>query len=193
MAELNFSADDAPLPDYDALPAGDYLCQVMDSDFKDSKNGQSQYLALTLEVIDGPKTGRRLWENFVLSHQTKPKAVDIGKQKLADLCRAVGVLHVRHSEELHGIPFYAKVTVEEGQDGTLQNRVKKYASATKAPAPASSPRGPAPQAAPATRGPVAAVAHRGHTSPPPARSAAPWASTPRTAPPQPAGDEEVPF
>lgn len=193
MAELNFCADEAPESEYDALPAGDYLVQISDSDFRESKAGNSQYLSLTIEVIDGPRAGRLLWENFVLSHQTSSKAVDIGKQKLAALCRAVGVLHVRHSEELHGIPFYAKITVEEGQDGTLQNRVKKYASAQKAQAPAPAPRGPAPQAAPATRGPVATTAHRGHVTPPPARTAAPWASTPRTAPPQPAGEEDAPF
>lgn len=191
MAELNFNADSAPESTYDPLPAGDYLFQVSDSDFRDSKNGNSQYLALTLEVIDGPRAGRKLWENFVLSHATSSKAVDIGKQKLADLCRAVGVMHVRHSEELHGIPFFAKVTVEEGQDGTLQNRVKKYASATKS-APAPAPRGPAPQAAPATRGPVATTANRGPVAAP-ARQAAPWASTPRTAAPAATGDEDVPF
>lgn len=186
MAELNFIATDAPENQYDPLPAGDYLCQVSDSDFRDSKNGNSQYLALTLEVIDGPRAGRKLWENFVLSHATSTKAVDIGKQKLADLCRAVGVMHVRHSEELHGIPFFAKVTVEEGQDGTLQNRVKRYASANK---PASAPRGPAPQPAQANRGPAAQVSR----GPAPAASRpAPWASTPRAAAPV-AGEEDVPF
>ena len=189
MAELNFNADDAPESEYDPLPAGDYLVQVSDSDFKDSKNGQSQYLALTLEVIDGPRQGRKLWENFVLSHATSSRAVDIGKQKLASLCRAVGVMHVRHSEELHGIPFFIKVTVEEGQDGTLQNRVKKYASANKT-APAPAPRGPSPQAAPANRGP-AAQPQRG---PAPATSRpAPWTSTPRTAAPSSFAEDEAPF
>lgn len=163
MAMLNFNAASvAPATAFDAIPAGNYAAIITESAMKPTKRGDGEYLQLTLQIIDGEHSGRKLFDRLNLNNPNAT-AVDIAQRTLSSICHAVGVMQPQDSAELHDIPMQVKVGVEKNAtDGTNSNVIKGYATAGNArPAPR-----PAAPAATGTPPPQAAA---------PARAAAPWA------------------
>jgi hypothetical protein len=133
---------------FEPLPAGDYTMQVIESELKDTKSGSGQQLVLTLEVIEGPFSNRRVWDRLNIRNQNAD-AQRIAQRALADLCLAVGIQSLRNSEELHFKPFIGAVKIREdktGQHGP-QNTVRYKARGGGAPRAASAGTAPK-QAAP---------------------------------------------
>lgn len=127
---------------YEPLPAGDYLVMISESTI-DLKNG-GQFVKVTMEVMQPEQYyGRKAFANFTLEH-ANPKAVEVGRRILANLCRAVGVMSPRETEELHGIPFWVRLSVETWDDGSLHNEARAYWSTQAAPPPQSKPKAKAP-------------------------------------------------
>ena len=122
-----FSPDEHETASYDVLPAGDYLAIVKAMEEKTTKAGTGSYIAASFQIIDGPAQGRMVWGNFNVNNPN-PKAEEIGRRELADLCRAVGVTP-RSSDELLNIPLVLKVAVDK--DDPERNRIKGYRPATK--------------------------------------------------------------
>lgn len=132
---------------YEPLPAGDYLVMVSESTI-DVKDDGSQFVKVTMEVLQPENYyGRKCFANFTLEH-SNPKAVEVGRRILANLCRAVGVMSPRETEELHGIPFFVRLAVEQWQDGSLHNEPKAYWSTQSQAPPQAKPKAKAPAAAP---------------------------------------------
>jgi len=126
MAQLNFNANEVESSDFEPIPAGDYTCQIVQSEMKETKAGTGQYLELRIQVLDEPYTGRLVFERLNLINPNDT-AVKIANRTLADICTAVGVMEPEDSEELHGIEFTASVKVEEARgDFPPSNSVKKY-------------------------------------------------------------------
>lgn len=112
--------------DFRALPRGDYSVTVVDSDLKPTREGTGQYLEVELEVLSGEHQGRKVWDRMNLVNKN-PKAVEIGKETLAALCKAVGKLSINDSQELHGIPIVAHLIVEPAKGQYAEtNRVRGY-------------------------------------------------------------------
>jgi hypothetical protein len=121
MAELGQSFDATtvePHTDFEAIPAGDYLCLITDSQMKTTKNGMGQYLELVLQVLDGPYKNRQLWDRLTLIHP-HPKTVEIAQRQLSALCHAAGVLQVQDSVQLHNIPLRVRVKPQLTSCGTF--------------------------------------------------------------------------
>jgi hypothetical protein len=127
-----FSPDEHETASYDVLPAGDYLAIVTAMEEKGTKKGDGSYLAASFQIIDGPAQGRMLWGNFNVNNPN-PKAEEIGRRELADLCRAVGVTP-KNSDELLNIPLVLKVAPDK--DDPERNRIKGYRPAAKGQQPA---------------------------------------------------------
>jgi hypothetical protein len=131
MADLGgtFDPNEIPADDrgFEPIPAGDYLCQVTDSDIVDTKAGTGQILKLTIEVVDGPYAERKVFENLNIRNPN-PQAQSIAQRALADLCQATGVGAIRDSEDLHFRPFVAKIGIETDKSGQYdpKNKVKRY-------------------------------------------------------------------
>ena len=162
MAMLNFNATTvAPATAFEAIPAGNYAAIITESAMKPTKRGDGEYLQLTLQIIDGEHSGRKLFDRLNLNNPNAT-AVDIAQRTLSAICHAVGVMQPQDSAELHDIPMQVKVGVEKNMtDGTNSNVIKGYATAGNGK--------PAPRAAAPA-----------HAMPPPqaaapARAAAPWA------------------
>jgi hypothetical protein len=127
------------------------------SETKATKAGTGSYLKLEIDIVEGPHKGRKLFDNLNLENQNK-QAEDIAKATLANICRAVGVLHPKDSSELHMKPMSIMVTVTpETDEYPAGNRVKRYdalnsaspaATESKAPAGAKPWEKPAPKADP---------------------------------------------
>jgi ribosomal protein S28E/S33 len=154
-----------PAQPRDNLPPGNYLAQVIESVMKETAKGGTM-LQLTMEVIDGPSKGRRIWDNLNIRN-SNPTAQEIALRTLSAICLAVGKQHISDSEEIHFIPMTVTVAVEvDNRDKDLppdeqrkRNTVRGYAAASgpgpvaKAPSSFTSRQAPRPpEAKPAAAG-----------------------------------------
>jgi len=128
MADLDgFDATEhKDMDTFEAIPAGDYKCMIVESIMKDTKKGDGQYLELVFEVLEGDYQGRKVWERLNLVNPNST-AVEIAQRALAAICKAVGIVRPKDSEELHSIPLVVDVKQEKRKDnGEMTNRPKGY-------------------------------------------------------------------
>jgi len=130
MADLGavFDAEKvAPAGDRTPIPAGEYRCAIVKSDWKKTAKGDGKYLEFTFQVLEeGPAKGRMLWSRLNLQNPNG-QAVEIARGELSAICRAVGKMHVRDTAELHNIAMMVAVSVKKREDtGDLTNEVKGY-------------------------------------------------------------------
>lgn len=110
MARLNnFDAHkiggDNPL---EPVPSGTYTVSIIDSEWKETKSGVGRYLQLCMEVRAGEYLGRMLWSRLNLDNPSK-MIVGLAEKDLASICRAVGVMEVDDTSQLHSRPFMVRV------------------------------------------------------------------------------------
>lgn len=153
MAKLNMDFNPSEVPEddrsFEPLPAGEYTMQVIESEVKDTKSGSGQQLVLTLEVIEGPFSNRRVWDRLNIRNQNAD-AQRIAQRALADLCLAVGIQSLRNSEDLHFKPFIGSVKIREDKSGQYgpQNTVRYKQRGGAASRPQATAQQPQRQAAP---------------------------------------------
>lgn len=153
---MSFDANTVEPADFSALPAGDYTAMITASEWKTAKSGD-QYLALTLQVVEGHHNGRFLWHNLNIM-SSSAKAQDIAQRELSAICRATGKMQISDSAELHDCPVIIKVAYlaaqDDGKGGQWpeKNQIKKWESLSGAkPSPAAAFRTPAHAATAANR------------------------------------------
>lgn len=140
MANLGgtFDANNVePSAPRELLPPGDYVVQIVESEMADTKGGNGQMLKLTMDIIDGPYQGRKLWDNLNLVNPST-QAVEIAQRTLSAICHATGQLTVSDSEQLHFKPMIATVKTKppghREKDGYVhengKNEVGGYKSAS---------------------------------------------------------------
>lgn len=150
MAKLDFqyAGDEQELNknDFDRkpLPDGEYLVDIVNSDYRDNSTGTGSYVMVEFQVNDGEHTGRKLWANYNIIH-TNEQAQEIGQQQFAKLCLAtLGKPGCSDTDDLIGRNLIVGVGLDK-KDPT-RNRVK-YTN----PAAASAPAAPARPASAAPR------------------------------------------
>lgn len=143
MASLgNFNADDYK-DEYTPIPSGSYTAMIVNSSERETNKKDGKMIVLKVDVVDGPHKGRKIFENLNIVNPNET-AVEIAKSTLANVCRAVGVLHPKDTSELHNKPMRIWVSVVPEKDGyPPSNKIKKWESLTAA-APASAPTPTAP-------------------------------------------------
>ena len=159
MATLNFNANEVePSVEFEAIPAGKYQAVIVASDMKTNKAGTGEYLLLEFEIIEGEYQGRKLWTRLNLFNQNAD-AVRIARADLSAICRAINVMQIVHSADLHNLPLTITVKCRKTPDGDIVNEIKGYAAketaSGNAAAPVTSaaqpPQGTAPSAPPWAR------------------------------------------
>lgn len=141
MAGFSFDATNVqPSTSFGPLPAGTYIAQIVDSDVKPNKSGTGRYLALQFEILDGEFKNRRVFANLTVEHQNQ-QAQQIGQSQLSALCRAVNVLQLTDTAQLHGRPLRIKIKVSTDPQYGDRNEVTGYeaASGFTAPTPTAKP------------------------------------------------------
>lgn len=134
MAKLEgFNANEVePFVPFDAIPAGEYMACIVESEQKDTSAGDGSMLKLDFQIIEGEFEGRHVFENLNLNNPSE-KAVQIARAKLSAICRAIDVLEPQDSNELHDKPVSIKVTQEKRKDnGEMTNRITSFNSPSKA-------------------------------------------------------------
>ncbi len=133
-----FDATEVEISEYELLPEGDYVLQVVDSEIKQTQKGGTQ-LVYTMQVVGSTHDGKQIKERLNIVNDNQ-KAVEIAFQTLAKLSMACGVAKVNDSSDLHGKKFVAGIAIKKGEgtymkDGVErkngdQNVIKKFTSAT---------------------------------------------------------------
>ena len=134
MAQLNFSAEKVePIGKFVPIPVGKYKVAITASERKktnkEPKPGevQGEMILFTYTVIDGEFRGRKLFDRLNIINANKT-AQEIAEGCLSAICRSVGVMVPRSTEELHNIPFIVDVKIRAAKDGYDEsNEVKGYA------------------------------------------------------------------
>lgn len=127
MVEINFDSNNVePLGEFEAIPAGKYLAAIVESGYKLTKAGNGKYLELKFQIIDGQFKGRNLWSRLNLQNPSL-QAVQIAQSELSSICRAVGVLTLKDTAELHNLPLVISVKQKPDASGEMRNEIKNYA------------------------------------------------------------------
>ena len=179
------AAEVEPSQPYSLLPRGRYVVSIDDSAMKATKSGNGEYLECRFRVLDGEHQDATAYARFNLVNNNT-KAMEIAFREFSSLCRAVGVLQVADSSELHDRPLVIQVDLEirkeggkivYGDDGQPRqnNVIKGYFSINdgRRPGPSTPPHAPAP-AAPRPAAPMPPPAAQRATTAKPGAPAAPW-------------------
>ena len=120
MADLgNFNANEVePAEEFHAIPAGKYQAVITESERKETRNRDGEYLLLVFEIIEGEYRGRKVFARFNLWNKN-PDAVRIASQELSAICHAVSVMNPKNSVELHNLPLTITVRVRKSPDGEM--------------------------------------------------------------------------
>ncbi len=124
MAQLKFNAAEVDTTSRDAIPSGVYEAVVTDSEMRATKAGNGMGINLAFEILsEGPAKGRKVfaWINY---ENANPKAQQIGREELASLCKAVGVVELSDTAQLHNLPL--NVTVGIDRNDPTKNVIKAY-------------------------------------------------------------------
>lgn len=136
MAELpsafNLSKHE-DMNDFSTIPATEYMAQVSKSEMcnckETAKDPNGKYLKLTFKIITGKYKDRLLWTQLNLVNKN-PQAVEIASKELATICKAVGLVSITDSQELHGKPMKIKVGIKEATANYPEkNEIKYYSKA----------------------------------------------------------------
>lgn len=136
MALLNFNANTVEptneTDEFKAIPAGEYKVEITGSEMNPTKNGDGERLSLTFKILEGPFSGRLLWEGLNLVNPSQ-KAVEIAQRTLSQICHATGRMNITDSSQLHGVPMLVKVIVKSdsqyGDSDGNKNEIKSYKNA----------------------------------------------------------------
>ena len=97
MIELSTTLDEAfntqteeGSPDFQPLPAGNYVATIVDAKVGPLKSGKGQAVLLKWEVQGGANQGRLIFDHAIVTHESA-EAMKFGRRKLKDIADACGV------------------------------------------------------------------------------------------------------
>jgi hypothetical protein len=159
MAFLNeeFNVNELPQGNgnFEPLPAGWYTASISQSELKDTKAGNGQYIKLRYDITGPSHQGRVVFGNLNIKN-ANPKAEEIGRQQLGDIMRAIGLAKVTDTDQLIGGQIGIKLEVKQDEQYGASNEVKGFKSLSGSAAPAAAVI-PAKAAAPAPAAPAKAA------------------------------------
>lgn len=138
-----FGFDPSKVPEseksFNPVPAGDYKVVIEGSEEKLTNDNKGSYISFTLKIIEGNYAGRKLFDMAMIKSERKDEkmqtALQIAREKIAEMCRAAGKPGATNSEQLYQIPLNVTVKVKKDPEYGDQNEIKKYKSAGAAQPP----------------------------------------------------------
>jgi hypothetical protein len=129
MAAIDFDANEVePSSGFSPIPAGKYVAVITEDEMKDTRNGKGRYLQFTFEIVEGEYSGRKLWARLNLENENM-EAVKIARADLSAICRAVNVLKLSDTVDLHNLPLVISVKLKKDKEtDELRNEIKGYES-----------------------------------------------------------------
>jgi hypothetical protein len=140
-----FNPEEQEGSNYDVLPKGEYVAQVIEVSVSPPKSGDGYGICLTWQIIEGEYENRYAWQRITFQH-SKPLAQHIGRQQLKDLCVATGVSEqVTDVEVFKFIPCRIRLGIERDKDGVYPDKNKVARVLPLAPEEPQPPRPAAPK------------------------------------------------
>jgi hypothetical protein len=146
MATLNFDAGSVqPMEPMAPIPNGRYTAVITESQVNPTSAGTGHFLKLRFVLTDGEHAGRAVYERLNIQNPN-PVAQEIAERTLASICKALGIQHLRESEELHNIPLDIDVstrpasTGKDGREYGPSNEIRGYYASAQAQEAASPAR-----------------------------------------------------
>lgn len=129
MGDISDIIDDLNVPptsgEFEPLPPGKYLAQVVDHVVKETKSGNGKYLTVTWEILDESHKGRKIFNNFNILNPNE-KAQAIARGQLSALAKACGLSAIpEKGADLWGIPHYIKLGLDNPTPGYQQKNIVK--------------------------------------------------------------------
>jgi len=130
MASLGETFEVSALPqgntgNFDPLPPGWYSATMSAAEIKTTKTGTGEYIALRYDITGPTHQGRVVFGNLNIRNQS-PKAEEIGRQQLGDICRAIGLAKVGDTDQLIGHSLMIKLDIEKSPQYGDKNQVKGF-------------------------------------------------------------------
>jgi len=110
---------------FEPLPAGWYSATMAGAELKATKSGTGQYISIRYDITGPTHQGRVVFGNLNIRNQS-PKAEEIGRQQLGDICRSIGLSHVGDTDQLIGHSLMIKLDVEKSPQYGDKNNVKGF-------------------------------------------------------------------
>lgn len=142
------AAEIEPSAPREVIAPGKYKAVITKSEERPTKAMTGSMLVLTCQIIEGPHQGVTLMDRLNINNPNQT-AVEIANRTLSAICRAVGVMTPRTSEDLHDKPLTITVKVKPA-DGQYQasNEIAGYEPAGGGAMAAAAPSGNAAAATP---------------------------------------------
>lgn len=97
MAQYPFRAE--PIKKYEEIPAGLYLCEIIKTDLRTTKDGNGRYIFLQFRIKEGEYKGRQIFQRITTLNKSKD-AMNIGKKHLSTLCHSLEIDSFNDTDEL---------------------------------------------------------------------------------------------
>lgn len=129
MSYMDFNASAVPpAQPFSALPKGQYIAYVTNSEVRPNKKGTGHILALTFVIAEGEYMNRKVFDCINIQHDN-PKVQKIGQAHLSSLCHAICVLKLENSIQLHNKRVKIDLSIEAGSNGySDKNRITGFTS-----------------------------------------------------------------
>lgn len=131
MAQLPdvFKPGTADRSQFEPLPAGKYLAEIISSEYKANASKTGRYLTLTFKIVSEEGAGRRVFHLLNLDNPNET-AVAIARRELDDIMLACGLDEeddVDDSDQLHGIEMCVTLGIQEASaQWPAKNVIKKF-------------------------------------------------------------------
>ena len=121
---------------WEPLPPGDYTACVTSTELKPTKAGNGEYIELTIEIMDGDYSGRKIWERLNVNNPSE-QTMQIARSQLNQLATALNQLPLKDTDQLLEIPF--TLTLDIDRKDNTRNRVMGCSPASSTPRVAAKP------------------------------------------------------
>lgn len=138
--DVPFVADEhEPQGDFTPIPEGWYDAMIVGTEKKAASTGNGFYLKCEYDILGPAYAGRKVWQNLNLWNASD-KAREIANGQLSAICKAIGLVSVKNSEELHARMMQIRVKIRPARDGyDAQNEVGGWRSVGGSDAPKAAP------------------------------------------------------
>ena len=108
--------------DFAPIPIAWYSGNITGAELRNTRKG-GQYISMMYSVTGPSHQGRVIFDNINIVNDN-PKAVEIGYETLAKICKAVGLTVVQDTDQLIGRSLDIKVDIEKSDEYGDKNIVK---------------------------------------------------------------------
>lgn len=128
MVNFDINADEySPLSEGGNMPPpGDHKMIVTEADLEPNKKQNGHNVVIAFQVVDGPHAGKDIKRWYAIDHPN-PKAVEIAKQHLANIGKAIGVNSIKgvsDLEKLKNKQFIGRIATQYDKESGQERGVE---------------------------------------------------------------------